>query len=415
MRIKYPHLVAGALAASAPVASAAGLGDPHQFFRDLSVVSATAQGPGRPRCRGGCRRHLTTFPLGFQILENQSPECAQAVRDAFRQIKDLFLQGGEGLHPGPGLPLGPPGATASSGPCAVPSRSLRGAPPGVWDLPVGHGLEEPGPALRVCPECLRHADHAQLPVPHRLHGAPACQPRPGEAPAPVDREGPGCPGAVSASQLQGRAARCGRGLGRASRGRGCRRPPDPLLRCPPRPPRSAANGCWLTATGSGGSKRWRVRLPEPQAGCTCGGQPEERVRLGGGGKPSGLLGPGYPAITFGEEVAIPSRPRLWEVQAGRARDPPRWAHEMPGPRCPRAPPRGQGGCSRWPRHPRPQGCGRPARSQRLRPPGLLYNSSGTEPCYDIYRQYRACADATGCGLGPDAKAWDYQVRGARDS
>ena len=44
--------------------------------------------------------------------------------------------------------------------------------------------------------------------------------------------------------------------------------------------------------------------------------------------------------------------------------------------------------------------------------GLLYN--GTDPtqykeCFDIFDEYVYCSDPTGCGLGNDALAWDYQV------
>ena len=42
--------------------------------------------------------------------------------------------------------------------------------------------------------------------------------------------------------------------------------------------------------------------------------------------------------------------------------------------------------------------------------GLVYNgTNGTLSCFDPDTEYVECGDPTGCGLGSDSRAWDYQV------
>lgn len=82
MRLRYPNLVAGALAASAPILGTAGLGDPTQFFRDVTAVSLS------PVCPSSLFSPSKASPL-CQDFQGVAPECTEAVKGAFHQLKEL--------------------------------------------------------------------------------------------------------------------------------------------------------------------------------------------------------------------------------------------------------------------------------------------------------------------------------------
>ena len=42
--------------------------------------------------------------------------------------------------------------------------------------------------------------------------------------------------------------------------------------------------------------------------------------------------------------------------------------------------------------------------------GVMYNASKSLSCFDIMTEFIECADPTGCGLGNNAMAADYQAR-----
>ncbi|KAK3773020.1 hypothetical protein RRG08_061321 [Elysia crispata] len=41
--------------------------------------------------------------------------------------------------------------------------------------------------------------------------------------------------------------------------------------------------------------------------------------------------------------------------------------------------------------------------------GIWYNSTGSEKCFNVSKEFYFCADPTGCGNGPASIAWNYQI------
>ncbi|XP_054513827.1 dipeptidyl peptidase 2 isoform X2 [Pan troglodytes] len=340
LRMKYPHLVAGALAASAPVLAVAGLGDSNQFFRDVTAD-----------------------------FEGQSPKCTQGVREAFRQIKDLFLQGAY--------------------------DTVR------WEF----GTCQPLSDEKDLTQLFMFARNAFTVLAMM------------DYPYPTDFLGP-----LPANPVK---VGCDRLLSEAQRITGLRALAGAL---PPAPDGQvwrpqAWLGSWVCLLPQGCGGVDSTTFPETLG--EAGAVPGDPLSTGCSQAQLGRCcsrGPWGPQHGGQQRAAGPTLPRgEWEgpQQSGpglAAQIPPTskqvaWRAFLTGtyrsqsPRSPAGPFRG--GTGWWPE---PAVCLCVAAGpQRLSSPGLVYNASGSEHCYDIYRLYHSCADPTGCGTGPDARAWDYQA------
>uniref|UniRef100_A0A3P9H3B6 Dipeptidyl-peptidase 7 n=1 Tax=Oryzias latipes TaxID=8090 RepID=A0A3P9H3B6_ORYLA len=87
MRLKYPNIVAGALAASAPILSTAGLGDPRQFFRDVTADFERVS----PACRGAVTAAFQQLrEAAEQLSLCQPPSSAQDVHQLYGLLRNAF-------------------------------------------------------------------------------------------------------------------------------------------------------------------------------------------------------------------------------------------------------------------------------------------------------------------------------------
>uniref|UniRef100_A0A2R9C529 Dipeptidyl peptidase 7 n=1 Tax=Pan paniscus TaxID=9597 RepID=A0A2R9C529_PANPA len=326
LRMKYPHLVAGALAASAPVLAVAGLGDSNQFFRDVTAVSEAWGPPGPLRDSGS----YDTVRWEFGTCQPLSDE--KDLTQLFMFARNAFTVLAMMDYPYPTDFLGPLPANPVKVGCdrllseaqrITGLRALAGALPPAPDGQVWR--PQPGRGVCLLPQGCGGVDSTTFPETLGEAGAV-----------------PGDPLSTGCSQAQ-------------------------LGRCCSRGPWGPQHGGQQRAAGP--------TLPR------------------GEWEGSQQSGPGLAA-----QIPPTSKQVAWRSFLTGT-------YRSQSPRSPAGPFRG--GTGWWPE---PAVCLCVAAGpQRLSSPGLVYNASGSEHCYDIYRLYHSCADPTGCGTGPDARAWDYQA------